>query len=307
MLWNKIWQADMANNGILPLIKNVSEDQKDDSKGYVIVDENPRLGCNNPNHEPSENREVNVLTNVVIPSYKKKSYELFEKLTDKYNMKLGEKEQFDPIKLDEINTFLQYVISTEPMKIAREYVMNHNGNHTISSDAEWIKLLYDIWFEPRRRGTTSAFEHIFLGEEGLDHGEIILDGHHFWYHYYLKDGPFEITHQEDVIYFLHYFELQRSEKSKLGEVITITYKYLEKTSETDGRVLYKRTGGFFVGLSPEGLLAMGTVAYINGEEEQIITINDETYKLITAIKTEEGVTFFRTFYPKLQNAIRVSC
>ncbi|PEM30913.1 hypothetical protein [Bacillus wiedmannii] len=308
MPWNEIWKADMEDSGLLPLIKGENENEVDPSKGYLVVDLNP-YDHSNRGHEPSSQNEVNVLTDVHIK--KKKSYELIEKLFDNYVAAANEKEVFDPAEIKEIEDFLNYAINTEPMKVARNSLKQDYNIST--SDDEWIKELYRIWFEPRRHGSTSVFEHVFLGEQSMRHRDV-LDGHHFWYNYYLNDGPYEVTHHEDRILFLHTVEVEAPETSHYAEVITISYNYLEKDKENqEGLELHKETGGFFVGISAECLLAFGTVAYFMALPENNdnckpvaknipITINGETYNLKTILQCDEGKTFFRTFYPMINKS-----
>ncbi|PEB50617.1 hypothetical protein CON65_14790 [Bacillus pseudomycoides] len=305
MPWNDIWQADMDDSGLLPLIKGENENEVEQSNGYLVVDLDP-YGPSDRNHDPSSRNEVHVLTNVHIK--KKKSYELVEKLFDKYIATANEKEVFDTKKISEIEDFLNYAINTEPMKVARNYLKN--VYNISNSDEEWIKELYNIWFEPRRHGSTSVFEHVFLGEQSMKHRDV-LDGHHFWYNYYLNDGPYEVTHHEERIFFLHTVEVEAPEISHYAEVITISYNYLEKDRENqDGLELHKETGGFFVGISAECLLAFGTVAYFmalperndscNSVAKNIpVTINGETYNLKVIFECDEDNIFFRTFYPMI--------
>jgi len=308
MPWNDIWQADMNESGLLPLIKKDRNNEIDDSKGYLIVDLNP-YDHSKRDGDPEKNREVNVLTNVHIK--KKTSYNLIEKLLDNYIATANKSENFDPKEIDEIKEFLKYAINTKPMQIAKKYIENNYDiidNNT--SDDEWMKKLYDIWFEPRRNGSTSVFEHVFVGEQS-SHTDTVLDGHHFWYNYYLHDGPYEVTHYEDTIYFLRYVQVESHEKSNYAEVITISYDYTEKNQDDQtGLKLHKETGGFFVGLSAEGLLAIGTIAYFMAlpknsdrcgdiKKDISITINEETYNLRVILKCDEGKTFFRTFYPMI--------
>lgn len=300
MPWNEIWQADMNGNGIIPLIKGISEDEKNDQKGYLVVDLNP-LSNLSDHREPSEDNQVNVLTQVTIPNSKVESYELIKKLLDNYNARRGASEPLSDLEVEEVKRFLSFAIKTQPMEIVREKVRQFEN---IDSDDEWIELLYNIWFQPYRNDSTSAFEHIFVGEQkGRD-----VSGHHFWYHYYLHDGPFEVTHIEDTIAFIDQVEVHVSEVSNKAEVITIKYKYkLKDVNNPSGLDLIKNIGGFFVGLSAEGLLAFGTMAYFEAinnnprrhEYHTDMNINEENYRLNLFTINDEGKTVLRTFYPEI--------
>ncbi|ARJ25316.1 hypothetical protein [Bacillus mycoides] len=298
MPWNEIWQADMNENGIVPLVKGISDDEKNDDKGFLIVDLNP---FENPSSNPSPNRQISVLTQVTIPANKNESYVLIKKLLDNYIAKNGVSDPLSNAEITEIKQFLSFAIQTKPMKIVREHV---ELNQEIRNDDEWIEILFDIWFKTHRNDSISAFEHVFVGE--ADGGK--LGGHHFWYHYYLHDGPFEVTHIEDTILFIKHVEVQRSEVSNQAEVITIQYKYKAKDDHNpNGINLNKKTGGFFVGLSAEGLMAFGTMAHFEAMRDSSppealdisIDINEERYNLKVVHKRENGKTFLRTFYPMI--------
>ncbi|MGM1512427.1 hypothetical protein ACTFO4_25525 [Bacillus cereus group sp. MYBKT14-1] len=297
MSWNEIWQADMNENGIIPLIKGISENEKNEQTGFIIVDLNP-ISDTSDSREPSETRQVNVLTQVTIPNSKKESYDLVKRLLDNYNARRGSSDPLSDTEINEIKAFLSFAIKTKPMKIVREKVEQYEN---ISSDDEWIDLLYNLWFQTYRNNSTSAFEHIFVGEQKNED----LSGHHFWYHYYLHDGPFEVTQFEDTIAFIKTVEVHVSEVSNKAEVITIMYKYKAKDDHNpNGIDLIKEIGGFFVGLSAEGLIAFGTMAYfewINDNRTSLnnIDINGETYKLSLFTINDNGETYLRTFYPEI--------
>ncbi|MEC2746479.1 hypothetical protein P9X02_32095, partial [Bacillus cereus] len=254
MPWNDIWQADMNENGVVPLVKGISDDERNDDEGYLIVDLNP---FENPSRDRTrgQNRQISVLTEVTIPENKKESYELVKRLLDNYIARQGVSDPLSDEEIAEIRRFLSFAIQTKPMEIVREHV---ERNQEIGNDDEWIEMLYDIWFKTHRNDSISLFEHVFVGEAD---GQV-LGGHHFWYHYYLHDGPFEVTQIEDTIVFIEHVDVQRSEVSNQAEVITIKYRYKIKDNHNPhGINLNKNKGGFCVGLSAEGLMAFGTMAH----------------------------------------------
>lgn len=307
MPWNDIWQADMRGNGLQPYIKGVSEQEKDDTKGYIIVDLSPIDASNEAlegrrrNHSIANvgRREIKVLAEVSIPEKKKHSFQLIQKIFDNYFVGGKMKEISNPAEEKEILEFLKFAIATEPMKIARKFVESKGIDGASGSDEEWIDYLIEVWFKTYYKGSTSAFEHIFCGEQGITKHKK-LNGHHFWYHYYLHDGPFEVTKYDDTIYFVKHVEVKRAETSNRAEVITVKYQYTAfDDSASQGLLLYKDIGGFFVGISGEALLAFGTVANVDGRSTIPITINGEDYDVM-AFDTKDG-EHFRTFYPKIKN------
>ncbi|MNW28061.1 Endoribonuclease XendoU [compost metagenome] len=298
MPFNRIWNADMSGNGILPLIKGVSDSEREEDKGYVIVDMNPFPDGEASRDLPGEEqeRQVNVLTEVTIPTTKMASYELFKKFHDNYDWRARHNDPVTAEEEEEILKLLQFSINTKPMEIVREYAMEKGVIGTNSSDEDWLELIRDIWFGQYRRNSTSAFEHIFMGEQK---GRSELSGHHSWYHYHINDGPFEVTHNEDAIQFLKHVEVVGVERSHLAEVITIKYKYEQVDSAGNKKILHKEKGGFFVGISTEGLLALGTAAFLDGREHIHIEINGESYDL--NVYREDSK--LRTFFPVIEQAV----
>ncbi|WP_322535938.1 hypothetical protein [Bacillus altitudinis] len=308
MPWNDIWQADMNGSGLLPLIKNRSDKELNNSKGYIVVDLNPYEESES-DKDLSERKEINVLADPHFVN--KKSYDLITKLLDNYNLNASEREVFEPDEIKEVNEFLNYASNTETMQVAKKYLEENNYIKAGISNDEWIDMLYNVWFEPRRNGTTSVFEHVFVGEKDSKKRKNILGGQHFWYQYLLHEGPFDKIERDDKIFFLKTVQVQLQEISNYAEVITISYRYVAKDKyHPNSTELIKKIGGFFVGLSAEGLLALGTAAYFISAPKDSnrcgdivkdipIKINEETYNLKVVLKCDEGKTFFRTFYPMI--------
>ena len=177
------------------------------------------------------------------------------------------------------------------MKLAKQY-LDTKLDQSYTKE-QWNQLLNNIWFNHNDdKDACSGFEHIFIGEQGDGIGKskkkFKLGGNHFWYHYLLYDGTYDKYHIEDAIICFKYTEVQISEISELAEVVAIEYEYIAKDCENSrGRRLYKSSGGFFIGISVEGLMAITTVAIIdsiiNHSENIKITINNETYNLVVIL------------------------
>ncbi|MBW4082885.1 hypothetical protein [Paenibacillus sp. S150] len=301
MTFFKIWQADMDNNGVIPLIKGLSENQKQPEKGYVIVDMNP-MPDSGSSAGGSEANEISVFAEVVIPESKQRSYDLFMKLHDNYDWRAKEKEASTPGEAAEINEFLQFAANTAPMRLARKYAEDHHQLKAGCSTEEWINMLKSVWFTTFMDKSTSYFEHVFLGEQGSKRRK--LGGHHFWYHYYVNDGPFAALKKDDSIVFIKHVEVARTEHSRLAEVITIKYTLEERKPNGEPQILIKDLGGFFVGTSAEGLMAMGTVAFLDGRQDIPVEINGERLNLAVFRRKEDGKDYGRTFFPKIAEPVR---
>ncbi|WP_427052507.1 hypothetical protein [Paenibacillus sp. TC-CSREp1] len=298
MIFQQIWDADMNENGIFPLIDGLSDNKKNAAQGYVIVDMNPMP--NEATTQGSEKDEISVFKEFLIPQSKQKSYDLFVKLHDNYDWKRNGKENNTLEEQEEVSTFLQFAIETKPMKLAREYAESNGHLATGSSDEEWIEMLKALWFKLILGKSTSYFEHVFLGEQGGQRKK--LGGHHFWYHYLINDGPYVQLKKEDSIVFIRHVMVNKIEASQLAEVITIQYSLEEKDQNGNKTKLNKKVGGFFVGTSAEGLMALGTVAFLDGRQDIPTELNGEKLD-ITVFRTQDGEKHARTFFPKIKEAV----
>lgn len=300
MIFQQIWEADMEGNGVIPLIDGLSDNKKEAAKGYVIVDMDPMP--NEATTTGSEKDEISVFKEFLIPQSKQQSYDLFTKLHDNYNWIRDDKEDNTPEEQEEVNAFLRFAIGTKPMQLARDYAESNGHLTSGSSDEEWMEMLKALWFKLILGRSTSYFEHVFLGEQGSQRRK--LGGHHFWYHYLINDGPYVQLKKKDSIVFIRHVEVNKMEASQLAEVITIQYS-LEEEDQTGRKTkLNKKVGGFFVGTSAEGLMALGTVAFLDGRQEIPTELNGEKLD-ITVFRTQDQEKHARTFFPKIKEAVPV--
>lgn len=133
-----------------------------------------------------------------------KSTETFVSLLDNYERETGKEEDFSDSEKREMTDFLEYVTDTDVMKYTLELLKAelNSGNssagnrrlETIVKSAvghlrtkdDFENLLYDLWFAPYRRkakNDSSAFEHVFVGEEKS--GKVV--GLHNWIQFYLEE------------------------------------------------------------------------------------------------------------------------
>jgi poly(U)-specific endoribonuclease len=148
---------------------------------------------------------------------------------------------------------------------------------------------------------------VFVGEqEGAK-----IQGYHFWYKYFLDDGLGSIIDRnrfpalrDDRIQYM------RSEASTgqgaFPESVTISYKW--DAPDYDRQVirpLTKPKGGFFVGCSVEGLMAIGAVrAHLAARAPKEAVINGARYDLKLFRSADDKN--IRTFYPVFLGAAGAS-
>uniref|UniRef100_A0A7S4USH3 EndoU domain-containing protein n=1 Tax=Ditylum brightwellii TaxID=49249 RepID=A0A7S4USH3_9STRA len=297
-IYQAIWNADQQQNGVPAILQSdadVSTSLKDNSRGYVIV-----------NEAEDFTKDTKVLSEVLIPETKKKTYDLCENLFNNYVLKSSRSEDTEtetPEETVEINTFITAIIDTEPMRIAREYLAPDQ-----SSDEEWFTTIREMWFTtfaiPSAKNR-SGFEHVFVGE---DTGK--LGGYHFWYKYYLDDGAGKIDGKDAMDYFGAKYGRSAAENEEgrsVPEVITLAHVWdAYGTPDDEGDDLNKRIGGFWVGCSPEGLIALGmarfkdeksgsTRAVINNAEYELKLFSDVDRR--KASNEDKVAKHINTFYP----------
>lgn len=291
-IYQQIWNADQSGSGLKPILKGESGDP---SSGYVVVN----------NRDVGE--DVRVIHDVSIPSHKRFTYDRTLALFDNYALDEQSSEIETAEERQEVHDLLEAVLDTPPMLVAREYVAQ--ASNTVISRDRWYGVLLEHWFRAFSQNGDPAltgFEHVFVGEqEGPK-----VQGYHFWYKYYLDDGMAQMIDRhrfpgfaDDRIVYVRgkYGDGQE----RFPESVTISYRWNAPDYEryvAGGdpsalvRPLTKPTGGFFVGCSVEGLMALGTVrAHLGARAPKEAVINGARYDM--KVFRSANDQHIRTFYP----------
>lgn len=276
-IYQKIWDADMKGNGIRPI--SIGE-KGNPAEGYVVVDTE---SCG-PEHC--------LFKEVHIPSQKKGSYQLVEKLFDNYTLNQTNKERNTRSETKEVEEFLQNAMDSPPVQLAKAFI--EEKSNTGIDDQHWYTYLHDRWFRQFNWDSgkdLSGFEHVFIGEQNRKR----LVGHHFWYKYWLEDNASLNKHHKDQIE-LDCINLEQQQKTA---PYVLTMGYHLKAFDYEKRrfiEISKKRCGFFVGMSAEGLLALGTVrAMFDADDPQFLNLNGENYHLELFMSPDNKC--IRTFYP----------
>lgn len=287
-IYQDIWNADQAANGIEPIPHTALGDS---SAGFVKVNAALAEG----------HRELRVLPEVVIPPAKQRTYDLCKKLFNNYRLPESDFETDTPEERREVHDLVEAIVTTPPMEVAREYVQRGTGT-TISRE-RWHATIVEMWFRRFAQGgdpALSGFEHVVVGEqEGPK-----VQGYHFWWKYFLDDGFARQVDgdfarfpglRDDRIEYLG--SKQKDGQIQFPESVTISYRWLAPDHEAEAiRPLTKRIGGFFVGCSVEGLLALGTVrAHLGVRAPRVAVIEGARYDM--KLFHSNNKQHVRTFYP----------
>jgi poly(U)-specific endoribonuclease len=288
-IYQQIWNADQAQNGIEAIL-DTQEGSLD--RGYVKV--NAEL---DENHDP----DLKVLTQVHIPQAKEETYNLCKKLFNNYTLAEPMPEFDTPEERQEVHDFVSAIIETEPMAVARHYIACETGS-SITRE-RWHNTIVEMWFRRFSSGgdpALSGFEHVIVGEQEKSK----VQGYHFWWKYYLDDG---FGHEvDDGVYnfpglvadrITYHGSKQKEGQLKYPESVTISYRWQAPDYENEAiRPLFKKIGGFFVGCSVEGLMALGTVRAHKGiRAPKIAVIEGARYEM--KLYHSPNGQHIRTFYP----------
>lgn len=282
-IYQQIWDADQANNGL----RAIRERDAAVASGHVRVVHGPASA------------DLRILADVALPASKRRTYDLVRALFDNYALDEGAMEIETETEREEVHDLLRAIVDSPPMLMARHYVEQSTG--TAQTSERWYATLLEMWF--RRFGSggdpdLSGFEHVFVGEQE----RAKVQGYHFWYKYWLDDG---FAREVDGNAFPGLsddrIEYVRSEASAGQEVFpeSVTFAYRWRAADYEARAvrpLTKPKGGFFVGCSVEGLMALGTVrAHAGARAPKEAVINGARYDLKVYRSPDER--HVRTFYP----------
>lgn len=291
-IYQEIWDADQLGNGVKPVL---DEKCGDPNQGYIVVNE---IKEDEPAHQ--------LFSKVVIPEHKMKTYRLCEKLFNNYTLDKTKRENPTSQEAEEENIFLEAIIDTPPMVVARNWLASRT-NQTYSSN-RWYQIIKEIWFDRFDKDSgkdLTGFEHVIVGEQRQG----VAQGYHFWYKYYLDDSK-NLLHGDDIRYNGTRGDNQE-DNIQVPEVSTISFWWDAYDYEAKAkRPLFKKIGGFFNGCSIEGLMAIGTVRFfIDGFAPKEAVINNASYnlKLFRGGNGKHMITFYPVFNNIVGDIIKEDC
>jgi poly(U)-specific endoribonuclease len=280
-VYQRIWDADQAGRGIPALAAGSVGDAR---RGYVKVD---LPAGRDPEHR--------LFAEVHIPDHKRLSYDLCRALFDNFRLDQTKVEDTTPAEARETLALLDAIARSAPMRVARDHLEREHGLRY--ADAAWQELIFDVWFRPfddGRNRDLSGFEHVVVGEQKAGR----VNGYHFWYKYYLDDGPVFLGTDDIDFDGMRYDRPSGgvSAEPQVPEIVTLAYRWQARDFDTGAkRSLYKPIGGFFVGCSVEGLLALGLVRFF--ERGEVETVINRARLRIDLHRSPDGRSL-RSYFPR---------
>jgi poly(U)-specific endoribonuclease len=220
------------------------------------------------------------------------TYVAFKGLLNNYIVNYRREETRTAEEETEIRKFVDAILPTEPMTLARKYIQE--TLHYPLTDEEWMASIDKLWFVPFTNYFNgvpthfcSGFEHVFVGEgkynvqmgAGATRGEV--SGYHSWIKFYLDEQAKRVDFRGFK------YDVQGSQTPSTPNVVTLQMVWNHQ--DLEGQVLaelFKKTGGFFVGPSPECEIATGMVLYWESQssvftgDRRYVEIEGDRYNLV---------------------------
>ena len=283
-IYQRIWDADQAYAGLKAVKLGQSVAGLKDH-GYVVVDE-PEGDA-----EKQAGRDHILIREVHIPRKKRASYDRVAELFNNYELDQTKEDQIAPEEAEEIQDFIERIYKTPPLQVARDYIEERVGEEM--DDDVWWNIIQRAWFEQYDDGVNqdlSGFEHVVVGEQ--KQGKV--QGYHFWYKYFFDEKFVFGDVRKDLIQFLGFKEKKQDSTPEVATISYVWEAFDYKTEKT--RKLTKPTGGFWIGPSIEGLIALGTVRFFpDAMAPKEAVINRVKYEL--KLFRSPNDRHMRTFYP----------
>ncbi|KAG8634216.1 poly(U)-specific endoribonuclease-B isoform X2 [Manihot esculenta] len=185
------------------------------------------------------------------------TFSRFCSLLDNYNPNEGCKEVVTYEEKQEQAAFIEEISRTAPIKYIHK-LLAFKG--IVSEDYhDFKRILTSLWFDLYGRGGTSgsssAFEHVFVGEV-KQRGEKEVSGFHNWLQFYLEEAKGRVDYQGYI------FPRRR------GQIPDSDTQLLTVQFEWNG--ILKSVSSILVGVSPEFEVALYTLCfYLGGEDNHM--------------------------------------
>lgn len=203
--------------------------------------------------------------------FRRATYARFCCLLDNYNPNEGHKEVVTSEEKHEQAAFIEEISRTAPIRYVHKYLVAMG----IAPEGyeEFKRMMTSLWFDLYGRGggssSSSAFEHVFVGEI-KGRGENAVSGFHNWIQFYLEEAKGNVDYQG-------YIFPRRRGQCPDSETQLLTLQF-----EWNG--VLKSLSSTLVGVSPEFEIALYTLCFFVGGEDNHIylgpyAVNIKCYRL----------------------------
>lgn len=192
--------------------------------------------------------------------FRRPTYARFYALLDNYTAQQGVRERVTEEEKQEELAFIEEISRSAPVKYLHEYLA---AQRIVSRNHEEFKeQLHSLWFGLYGRGgsqgSSSAFEHVFVGEiKGGHEGEV--SGFHNWIKFYVEEAAGRVDYQGYILP----RRRNHSEPDTHSQCLSIQFTW---------NGVLKPVSSTFVGVSPEFELALYTLCFYGGQEDNYIEL-----------------------------------
>mmetsp|Transcript_10457 Transcript_10457/g.14644 ORF Transcript_10457/g.14644 Transcript_10457/m.14644 type:complete len:480 (-) Transcript_10457:379-1818(-) len=217
--------------------------------------------------------------------FRRPTYRTFIALLDNYEAQVGAAEYVSRQERAENWAFLRAIMHTGPMQFCHKYCRANKPDVVPADQTGFMKLLHKIWFDlySRSHGGTrdsSGFEHVFVGE--IKDGQIT--GFHNWIQFYLEEKKGNVDYRG----YIKPRSYKDAETNQDDHVLTLQFTWhgVEKTVGTN-----------FIGVSPEFEMALYTMCFLVGKQdnkcrlETATDIFDLSIKCYTMSRDKIGTSY----------------
>jgi len=265
--------ADTDFTTAVQTLWNLDSNRLTPHKDYKMDVQSSKHPCNK-----DDAADDHLFTYVNQQIFQRPTFHAFRSLLDNYSASTGDEEEVSQKELRENRAFLNAVMETAPMKYAHQYCLaqgvEYDGEPVPDDESGFKKVLNSIWFKlysrsgggRRRKMDSSGFEHVFVGE--VKNGQV--SGFHNWIMFWLEEKKGNIDYRG---YIKPRSRDSNAETNDDDPVLTLQFSW---------NGVEKFVGTSFIGVSPEFELALYTMAFLAGEDENIVTLdtsNGEAFDL----------------------------
>eukprot|EP00164_Ancoracysta_twista_P012919 GFYU01020437.1.p1 GENE.GFYU01020437.1~~GFYU01020437.1.p1 ORF type:complete len:279 (-),score=93.05 GFYU01020437.1:196-1032(-) len=215
--------------------------------------------------------------------FQRPTYKAFYDLLDNYERETGVAEEVTREEKRENWEFLDLVVESEVMQFAHQKLVE--VGEAPEDTQEFKKMLYQMWFSLYRRETrndSSGFEHVFVGE--CRDGKVT--GFHNWIQFYLEEKSGRVDYKG---YVLPRRRGGSDDDAPDGseQLVTIQFAWEDEI---------KSVSSTLIGVSPEFELALYTLCFLGGEEDNEVTmggydVNIKCYRIRSKYGDKIGTSY----------------
>ncbi|CAD7700733.1 unnamed protein product, partial [Ostreobium quekettii] len=190
--------------------------------------------------------------------WQRQTYVIFYNLLDNYERQTGIRETLTPQERQETIAFVNAIMETKPMQYCHNLLVKKG--RAPADEGEFKDLLMKLWFYFYRRETdfdSSGFEHVFVGE--VKNGKVT--GLHNWIQFYIEERKGNIDYRG----FIRPRRRGQGVENPDGNerILTVQMEWGDEL---------KPISTIFIGTSPEFEMALYTLCFLAGGEENLIDI-----------------------------------